>query len=181
MNIGFDLDRIFINHPPYISNKFIDLLYKESVRDELKYRIPSIPEQKLRLLTHYSKLRKPMKQNIQFIEDLAAKNHNKHFLISGRFAFLEKTTQKLIKQYNFDKIFNAMYFNFENKQPHVFKDEIIKKKHIDLYIDDDLDLLAYLAPRNPKTKFFWFNDKKDFSLCDNLLAITELKKMTNYL
>jgi hypothetical protein len=176
MNIGFDLDKIFIN-PPYISNKFIDRLYKHKIKDDVLYRIPSKAEQLFWLASHARTLRKPIKENLLFIENLPKKDKNNYYLITGRFGFLKKKTEAFIKKYNFDKIFDGMYFNYENQQPHHFKDTMIKHLHLDQYIDDDLDLLQYLAKNNGHTQFFWLNKKTQGKLLDNLMAITNLKQI----
>ena len=60
-----------------------------------------------------------------------------------------------MKKHSFDKIFSGRYFNFDNKQPHLFKAEVLKKLKIDIYVDDDLHLLKYVAKENPKTMFYW--------------------------
>ncbi len=175
MNIGFDLDRVLINNPPGIPDKIIDMLDKARTNSHLLYRIPSKPEQLLRRLTYFNPLRSAIKKNIIFVEDIARRNGNKHYLISGRFKFLEKTTKAFAKKHKFDTIFDAMFFNFNNEQPHIFKDRIVKKLQLDKYIDDDLDLLKYLAKENMKTTFFWFNHKLHKQINTNLFAITDLE------
>lgn len=177
MNIGFDLDKIFINTPPFIPERLIELFYKEKSGRSLKYRIPSRVEQVIRIFSHYPIFRPPITSNMNYIKNLALANKNKYYLISSRFSFLEKKTTDLIKRYNLDKIFNAMYFNYENNQPHEFKNEIIKKLNVDLYVDDDLQLLEYLVDKNPKTKFFWLNKNLNKKLSNSLFAITHLSKM----
>lgn len=179
MNIGFDLDKIFINHPPYVSDKFIDRLYKRKTQENLFYRIPSRTEQLLRLATHTKHFRKPIKENINVLEELKKDKKNKYYLITGRFGFLKKKTEAFINKHNFDKIFDGMYFNYENQQPHHFKDTIIKFLHIDKYVDDDKDLLTYLSQHNPKTVFFWLNKKQQGIVHDNLFGITNLKQIDN--
>ena len=56
-----------------------------------------------------------------------------------------------------DQLFEAMYFNFENKQPHIFKNEILKQLKLDSYVDDDIHLLKYIAKQNKKTALFWLH------------------------
>lgn len=177
MNIGFDLDKIFINTPPIVPGKIIDWLYKGKPNGTLKYRMPSRAEQIIRIFSHYPLFRPPIASNMNYIKNLALANKNKYYLISSRFSFLEKKTTDLIKRYNLDKIFNAMYFNYENNQPHEFKDGIIKKLNLDKYVDDDLQLLEYLANENPKTKFFWLNKKISKPLGKNLFAIKNISEM----
>lgn len=177
MNIGFDLDKIFINTPPFVPGKIIDWLYKGKPNGTLKYRMPSRAEQIIRLFSHYPLFRPPITENINYVKNLALVNTNKYYLISSRFSFLKKRTDDLIKRYRFDKIFNAMYFNYANNQPHKFKDGIIKKLSLDMYIDDDLQLLEYLIDKNPETKFFWLNNKVSKPMGKNLFAIKNISEM----
>ena len=177
MNIGFDLDKIFINFPPLVPTKIIDWLYKGKPNGTLKYRMPSRAEQIIRIFSHYSLFRPPITKNMNYVKNLALANTNKFYLISSRFSFLEKRTSSLIKRYRLDKIFNAMYFNYQNRQPHEFKNEVIQNLKLDMYVDDDLQLLEYLVDKNPKTKFFWLNKKISKPLGKNLSAIKNISEM----
>jgi hypothetical protein len=177
MNIGFDLDKIFINLPPFIPSKVINFFYKAKANHELRYRFPSKIEQMIRIISHHPIFRTPIMENLSYIKNLALENKDKYYLISSRFSFLKNRTTDLIKRHNLDKIFNAMYFNYENKQPHQFKNEIIKKINLDMFVDDDLQLLEYLTDRNSKTKFFWLNNKISKPLRKNLFAIKHISEM----
>lgn len=176
MNIGFDLDKIFINFPPLIPTKIIDWLYKGKPNGTLKYRMPSRAEQIIRIFSHYPLFRPPITKNMNYVKNLALTNTNK-YLISSRFGFLEKRTSDIIKRYKLDKIFNEMYFNYSNNQPHEFKSEIIKKLNLDMYVDDDLQLLEYLSSKNSTTKFFWLNNKASKTLRRNLFGIKNISEM----
>ena len=177
MNIGFDLDKIFINYPPFVPAKLIDRLYKKKSNGVLMYRLPSKPEQLIRAITHYSLLRPPIVNNIQFIETIAKIQKHKYYLISSRFSFLKERTEAIIKKYKFDKVFDEMFFNFRDQQPHIFKDEVIKKMKVDRYVDDDLPLLEFTAKNNHNTKFFWLNKNQSKQLSKNLFAIKNLSEM----
>jgi hypothetical protein len=177
MNIGFDLDKIFINFPPLIPAKIIELLNKEKGDLSLKYRIPSKLEQNIRILSHSPILRSPIIKNLSYIKDPNLVKNNKYYLISGRFDFLKKRTDNFIKKYRLNNVFRAMYFNYKNEQPHQFKDQIIKKLKLDIFVDDDLQLLEYLNGNNPKTNFFWLNGKISKILKNNLFAIRHLSEM----
>ncbi|HUD44683.1 MAG TPA: hypothetical protein VMR41_04030 [Patescibacteria group bacterium] len=179
MNIGFDLDKIFVDYPPLIPDNLVDKLYKKKDNGILLYRIPTRPEQILRSLSHLPFLRPTIKKNIDFLQSIP-KTENKLYLISSRFSFLEKTTNNLMHKKGFDKIFDGMYFNFSNKQPHEFKDEVLKKLHIDRYVDDDFSLLKYEAKHNKNTQFFWLNPQKGkHMLTRNITAINNLSDILN--
>lgn len=173
MNIGFDLDKVFVNYPPFIPDSLIDRLYRKKTNGVLLYRIPSAPEQLLRKITHLPHFRPPITQNIQAVKNIEKKNH-KYYLISSRYKFLENTTSALLKRYKLDELFDKTFFNFGNEQPHEFKDKIIKDMKIDRYVDDDLYLLKYVAKHNPKTAFYWLNKNLNNKLHKNLYAIMHI-------
>jgi hypothetical protein len=173
MNIGFDLDKVFINTPPFIPKDIIEKLYKKRDNGVLLYRIPGKPEQIVRRLSHLPLLRPAIKDNLDFLRSIP-KDKNKLYLISSRFKFLEDSTEKIIKKYNFDKIFNAMFFNFSNEQPHIFKNRIIRNLKLDYYIDDDLSLINYVAKNNPNTTFFWLTTHAVKKSQSNIHPITKL-------
>jgi len=176
MNIGFDLDKVFINYPPFIPGKLVDWIYKKHDHI-LAYRYPSKTEQIIRGLSHGSLLRPPIKENVAFLAELAKTNSHKRYLISGRFGFLENITKNLLKKHHLTELFCGLEFNFKNKQPHIFKDAAIKKHKIDIYIDDDLPLLEFLAQRNPKVKFFWLTKKPKKNVQENLKSIKRLEEI----
>ena len=179
MNIGFDLDKIFINTPPFIPKSFIEKMYKKRDNGALVYRIPGRVEQVIRNISHMPMFRPAIKANLNFLKHLPKEN-NKYYLISSRFKFLEKRTQNLIQKNRLDKIFDKMFFNFANEQPHVFKNRIINNLKLDYYIDDDLSLLKYVAEHNPKTKFFWLTqESKKMHLPENIVISQQLSDIFN--
>lgn len=178
MNIGFDLDKVFIDYPPFIPDMVFDKFYKKRSNGVLTYRIPAKPEQLLRYILHHPLLRPPIEKNLQFLKAFS-KTHNNLFLISSRFGFLESRTNELIKRYDFDKIFKGLYFNYGNKQPHFFKDSVIKELKIKKYVDDDFALVKYLAKHNPDVQFYWLNALKNNKITKNIQAITTLTQIEN--
>lgn len=177
MNLGFDFDKIFIDYPPFIPSGLIDRLYKEKNKNSITYRIPSKLEQHFRIATHHPILRPIISENIQFLKKLRKNNNHKHYLISSRFSFLKKRTETVVRTHSFDKIFDELFFNFKDEQPHIFKNKIIKKLAIHRYVDDDLGLLEYLLSKNENIKLFWLNKKHNGFLKKNLFAITKLSNI----
>lgn len=60
-----------------------------------------------------------------------------------------------------------------------FKENIIKQENIDEFIDDDLDLLKFLAKQNLKTKLFWISDKSQKNLPQNIIHIKSIAELSN--
>lgn len=174
MNIGFDLDKVFVNHPPFVPYWLIQKLYGEKVNGNLSYRIPGKAEQYIRKLSHIPFLRPPMQENIIILKNMAKNKNIRTFLISSRFGFLKKETDIVMQKYHLAELFSKIDFNFLNKQPHLFKGEKIREEKIDRFVDDDLPLLQFLAKKYPKVIFFWFNKTRNDKLKGNLFAITHL-------
>jgi len=177
MNIGFDLDKVFIEYPFFLPDFVVNKAYKIIFDNSIVYRIPSKPEQFLRLLLHYPLLRQPINKNIEFVKNISKKNAHNYFLISGRFGFLQKRTDEIIKKYELDKVFKKIFINLRNEQPHIFKSNLMKKLQINKYVDDDLYLLRYASKQNPKTIFFWLNNKVSKPMGNNLFAIKNISEM----
>ncbi len=177
MNIGFDLDKIFIDHPPLIPSWLITKLYGEKVNGHLSYRIPGTFEQYIRQLSHVSFLRRGITKNIAMLKEMSKISNIHLFLISSRYGFLEKQTKNIMEKNHLTNLFTQISFNFSNKQPHLFKDTMITKQHIDRFVDDDLPLLQFLATRHPHVLFFWLNASRNDKLKKNLYAITRLSSV----
>lgn len=177
MNIGFDLDKIFIEYPFFLPDFLIDNTYKIILGNRIIYRIPSKPEQFLRLLLHYPLFRQPIHKNIEFVKNIYKKNADNYFLITGRFGFLKNRTDEIIKKYGLDNVFKKIFINLNNEQPHIFKSAIIRQLKIDKYVDDDLYLLKYASKQNPQAKFFWLNKKINKPMGENLFAIKNISAM----
>ncbi len=177
MRIGFDFDKVFVDYPPFIPSSIIDRLYKKK-NHKLVYRFPSEFEQKIRILSHHWMLRSPIKKNIEVLSEITKINELDIFLISGRFGFLKNKTEIWLKRHKLKKFFKKMYFNFENEQPHLLKDKMIRKLKLTKFVDDDLDLLLYLSKRNPRIDFFWLKGTfpKKVRLPKNLVPIIDLRE-----
>lgn len=182
MKIGFDLDRIFIDFPPFVPPQIINWLYKDHCQKELSYSIPKSPISKvIRRASHISPLRPPIKENIKTLLQILLKPDLKLYLISSRYQFLENLTYKLLHKYDLMTPFAKIFLNTSNEQPHLFKEKILKKLKLDLFIDDDLDLLRYLQTKNLKTKLLWYNPSCKNCETHGIDSINNLSEVTKFL
>lgn len=191
MIIGFDFDKVFINYPPFVPYFLIDFLYKGtsvfrknvSEKSMLHYRIPGKLEQRVRVISHHPSLRAPIKTNLEALKEISASKRTKTYLVSSRFSFLRKRTDAILKKYSLNTLFDGIYFNYNNEQPHEFKEKTIKKLRIDTYIDDDVQLALYLSKRIPSLRIFWVSDgrSKIEKMPKNIITIRSLSELNNYL
>lgn len=75
-------------------------------------------------------------------------------LVTGRFSFMEGQLERWLRGWRMDKIFASITTNSRDEQPHLFKEQVIKRRRFDYYIEDNLDIVRYLTKKT-KTKIFW--------------------------
>lgn len=174
--IGFDLDGVFVDHPPGISFSVLDFLYKDQKKQELSYRLPSVAEQQIRRLSHLPFVRPQISKNCDYIKKV--KDKYNLYLISGRFGFLEDLTRLWLKKNGMDNIFRKVCLNSNNEQPHLFKDRMLEFYKIEAYCEDDFDSIAFLSERHKKIKFYWYTDDQNVKLrISNIVAIKNLEEI----
>jgi hypothetical protein len=161
VKIAFDLDGIFVDKPPFIPKRLIELLFKGHVGEGLYYRFPSLGlEQLIRKVSHFYLFRPPIKNNIDFLKGLAQGGKYELFIVSARYSFLEKVTWFWLKRRGLAGFFKKVYLNLGNRQPHLYKKEVLEKLKPDIFIDDDPQLALFLGQNLKKTKVYCLSAKK---------------------
>lgn len=179
MKIGFDFDKVFVDYPPFVPETLINYCYRYGMRlvkqsKGLSYRVPGSFEKQFRLLTHADILRPPIKRNISALGKIVKNKKHKTYLVSSRYDFLEKKSNHLLKKYKLLPLFDKVFFNFDCQQPHKFKEQILRREKINIYIDDDIELLNYLAKKLPKISFFWITDNIEKNTSSHITPIQNL-------
>lgn len=158
--IAFDLDGIIVDKPPLIPKKLLEWLFKGSSRN-LHFRFPnSSLEQFIRKFSHFYLFRPPISKNIDFIKKIAKSGNYELYLVSSRYSFLKKETEVWLKKKNLQDLFKGIYLNKEDEQPHVFKENILKRIKPDIFIDDDEAIVNYLCKRQKITRIYCFTPRE---------------------
>jgi len=79
------------------------------------------------------------------------------YVISARYELLEKDFTRWINIIDPDKDFSGCFYNNKNDQPQLFKEKMIKKLKLDVFVEDNWDIVSYLKSKikNQKSKIFW--------------------------
>jgi len=159
IKVGFDLDGVVINKPLFVPQFVIDLLVRGKKDHQLSYRYPSTNfEKEIRILSHNPIFRPPIKENIKLIQKLFKSNKYELYVVSSRYSFLENRTKEWFRFYENGKFFRKIYINTKNEQPHIYKEKMIKKLRLDIFIDDDAHLVNYLKENLAGVKIFHVNE-----------------------
>jgi hypothetical protein len=161
VKIGFDLDGVVIGKPFFVPQLLMEKLVREKVDHQLSYRYPkSVIEKKIRIFSHHPILRPPIKDNIVLIKELYKSNMYEIYVVSSRYSFLERRTNEWFKFYNLRKFFKEIFINLEDEQPHIFKEKMIKKLKLNVFIDDDKPLLKFLKSKTDGVELIYVSDQK---------------------
>jgi len=156
IKIAFDLDGVIIDKPPIISKRFIERLFRGSKKEILHYKFPSSSlEITIRKLSHLYFLRPALKNNIEFIRKLKKTGEYEIYFITGRYSFLKYETMAWLKHNGVDDLFDCIFMNDKNEQPHLFKERILNLIKPEVFVDDDRLMVDYLSKRSDATRIFY--------------------------
>ncbi len=182
IKIGFDLDGVLLYNPTRIFRPIIYFLKKYFLkRDVNKFYYPKTKiEQLIWLFLHKTSLFP--QPGIDDIKKLIRAKKIKAYIISARYEFLEMDFYRWIKKIDKEKLFSGYFYNTNNEQPHLFKKKMIKKLKLDIFVEDNWDIVKKLKIKNQKLKVFWIYNLFDRKIHYNFkyphlkAAINSIKK-----
>lgn len=154
LRIGFDLDGVLLYNPARIIRLPIFLLKRMFLKKrQLKFYIPKKPLEKLlwRVFHRSSLFIAP---GLDEIKNLVAEGKIEAHLITARYSFLEDNLNWWLNKMKIDQVFSSIHHNKKDEQPHFFKERLIKKLDLDIFVEDNYDIVKHLTAKT-KAKIFW--------------------------
>jgi hypothetical protein len=163
LKVGFDLDGVILDNPiralrPIAKSlKFIKpLIFKQ--KKEPFYYPKSKLEKFLWWLLHKTSWR--INPNLKKLKKLVKEKKIKAYIITGRYSFLKNDFDFWVKKLKRSKIFSDFYINENDLQPNDFKIKIINKLKLDIFVEDNWDIIEKMNSKT-KTKIFWITNFLD--------------------
>lgn len=164
LKVGFDMDGVILKNPirfirpiAKIMKPVKALVFKQNRES---FYFPSSPFEKwLFSLLHLSSFM--VDSGISEIEDLVKSNKIEAYIVSGRYSFLKGGFDYWVKKSNSKNIFKGCFQNDKDLQPNLFKANMIKKLGLDIYVEDNWDIVNKLKIQNPKVKVLWITNWLD--------------------
>lgn len=164
IRIGLDFDGVLAYNPFNMARAPIKWVKAVILgKKKLSFFVPKNKwQRKLWVLIHESSVFPA--NGTELLKELANNENIEFHLITGRFGCLEENLLKWLNRYGLGDIFKSININYKEEQPHIYKGQIIDKLKLDIYIEDNFDIVEYLNNMN-KAKIAWvFNfidrDKK---------------------
>ena len=163
IKVGFDPDGVILYNP---------IRFVRRIAKAFKFLKPALfhqekspfyfPKTKLEIflftLLHKSSFK--IDKSLPEIHKLVKAKKIEAYIITGRYSFLKKDFDNWIKIINKDKIFKDIYQNTKDLQPNEFKIKMIKKLNLDVYVEDNFDIIEKLN-HHTNTKIYWITNFLD--------------------
>jgi len=167
LKVGFDLDGVLLYNPARICRPIIYFIKKYILKRKTNqfYYPKNKLEQFIWLFLHKSSLFPA--PGVKEIKQLIKEKKIKAYVISARYESLKEDFLFWKKKIDPENLFSSWYYNEKNDQPHLYKEKMIKKLNLDIFVEDNWDIVKYLKTQNSKlksgkkTKIFWIYNLLD--------------------
>ena len=173
LKVGFDLDGVLLYNPARLFRPIIALIKRKKIiinRNHLEFYVPKPGlGQFFWELLHKSSMW--LAPGFNEIEELKKAKKIEAYLITGRFGHLQENYEMWRKKMNADSLFMKSFMNSSDEQPHLFKERLIRELKLDYFIEDNWDIVRYLASRfnqsrqeKKAVKIIWLSNIFDFKI-----------------
>jgi len=164
LKIGFDLDGVLLYNPARIIRPIMSFVKKYILKRDLnKFYYPKNKIEKLIWwFLHKSSLWPS--PGINELINLVKQKKINAYVVSARYELLEKDFARWINIIDPDKVFSGCFYNNKNDQPQLFKEKMINKLKLDIFVEDNWDIVKHLnsnlknysiRSQKQKVKIFW--------------------------
>jgi len=183
LKVGFDLDGVILYNPIRFVRPIAKLLkplksFILKQKEEFFYYPESKVEQFLFRLLHKTSFKPD--SALEDLRQLVKSKKVKAFIITGRYSFLKADYETWLKKINASKIFEKCYQNQNDLQPNEFKEIMIKKLNLDVYVEDNWDIISKIKDQRSKIKILWITNILD-KYIPYQYKFSSLKKVLEYL
>lgn len=177
LKIGFDLDGVLLYNPARIIRPIMSFVKKYILKRDLnKFYYPKNKIEKLIWwFLHKSSLWPA--PGIDEILSLIKQKKIQAYIVSARYELLESDFARWHKIIDPNKLFLGYFYNDKNDQPQIFKEKMIKKLKLDIFVEDNWDIVKHL---NSKLKVLWIYNILDRNI-NYKYKFASLKNVVQYL
>lgn len=168
LKVGLDLDGVILYNPARLARPLISLFKKLVLhKKKVSFYLPKTDIEKT-FWRWFHKSSIFVAPGFDRIKEMAKKREIEAYIITARYDFLKDDFERWLDKIQAKKYFKGCYYNKKNEQPNLFKERLINKLDLDIYIEDNWDIVKYLNSKiknpsyakeategKPKCKVFW--------------------------
>lgn len=164
LKVGFDLDGVILYNPIRTLRPFAKKILKPvktalfHQKREAFYQPKSSFEKFLWRIIHLTSFK--INKGYGDLINLAKDKNIKFYLITGRYGFLKSDYEAWLKKIRATEVFEECYINNQSVQPNIFKEKMIKKLKLDVYVEDNWDIIEKLN-HHTGAEILWMTNLAD--------------------
>ncbi|MFA9289285.1 MAG: hypothetical protein ACEQSA_05405 [Weeksellaceae bacterium] len=163
LKVGFDLDGVLLYNPARIARPIIaqskKFLFK---KDTTKFHFPKKPwEQWAWKWLHLSSI--SIADGFEDVKEMIDNKQIEAYIITARYSFLREDFEQWKLKLNTKQYFKECYNNENDEQPHIYKANLVKKLGLDVFVEDNWDIVQHMA-KTTKTKVYWISNVLDYKI-----------------
>lgn len=159
LKVGFDLDGVLLYNPARNIRPFIKAAKRRILnKKKTTFFVPQTPFQVFawELLHRSSFIIAP---GFDELVELISAGRIEAIIATARFNYLDKDTKRWFKRLNQGNLFTKCITNDKNEQPHIYKKAVIKKHQLDLFVEDNWDIVnSIYRDKTIKTDVYWITN-----------------------
>lgn len=160
LKVGFDFDGVVAYNPLRIFRQpvasFKNIFFKKK---ETSFFVPKTSWQKwIWTILHETSVFPSY--GIEKLKEMVQNGEIEAYIVTGRYSFLEESFYRWLKKHGLEKTFKGYYLNKANEQPHLFKERMLKKLGLDIFVEDNWDIVQHLSSKN-KIRIHWIYNLLD--------------------
>jgi hypothetical protein len=186
LKVGFDLDGVLLYNPARTIRPIVAAVKKKFIKKKkTNFYVPqSKPAQFLFSLLHKSSFM--LAPGFHNIRPLTEKGLIEPHIITARFDYLKHDFHHWLYKMNAKHYFKSHQHNQKNEQPHIFKARLVKELGLDIFIEDNWDIINHInrsrSIKGKQPKVLWVTNIIDNHLIDypekHLTLASAIKRVT---
>ncbi len=155
LKVGFDLDGVILYNPARIMRPLVASFKSIFLKKKkLKFYVPQTKHERFMWdLFHKSSLF--IAPGFDQIETLSRSNRIEPYIITARYDFLKHDFEHWITKMKARDYCKGCYHNKDDNQPHLYKEEMVRRFDLDVFVEDNLDIVRHLSKTFPDKKILW--------------------------
>jgi hypothetical protein len=179
IKVGFDLDGVLLYNPARIVRApVVQFKHKFFPKKEKVFYVPSTPPE--RFLWHIFHLSSIfIAGGFSDIKKLREKGIIEPYLVTARYDFLKPDLKRWLRLMKAHDTFEGVFMNENNMQPHLYKEKMVKRLGLGVFVEDNWDVVSHLN-KTTTSKNLWIYNIFDRSI-HYPLRFPSLKKAVTHI
>lgn len=159
--VGFDLDGVILYNPARVIRPIVTGIKKAVLKKKrLKFYVPKTPHERfIWHLFHKSSLF--VSPGFSQIRPLIEEKTIEAYIVTARYDFLKEDFHAWLRKSGAREYFHGWYHNKNDEQPHLYKEKMLRELDLDVFIEDNFDIVRHLSRRFPEKRIIWITNILD--------------------